>query len=127
MDSTVSLYEKIMEECRLVFSKKMVDYGSSWRILRLSSLTDQIFIKAQRIRQLQENTVRKVAEGEQSEFIGIINYSIMALIQLELGVVETPDLSEEEATNLYNKHIGISKRLWKIKIMITAKPGEICV
>ena len=67
MDSTVSLYEKIMEECRLVFSKKMVDYGSSWRILRLSSLTDQIFIKAQRIRQLQENTVRKVAEGEQSD------------------------------------------------------------
>ena len=95
--------------------QKMCDYGAAWRILRLPSLTDQIFIKAQRIRQLQENTVRKVAEGQQSEFIGIINYSIMALIQLELGVVETPDLSEEEATNLYNKHIGISKTLMENK------------
>ena len=93
----------------------MSDYGSAWRILRLPSLTDQIFIKAQRIRQLQENTVRKVDEGEKSEFIGIINYSIMALIQLELGFVETPDLSTEEATVLYDKHIGITKELMENK------------
>ena len=89
----------------------MVDYGSAWRILRLTSLTDQIFIKAQRIRGLQQNDVRKVDEGEVSEFIGIINYAIMALIQLENGVVETPDLNAEEATILYDKHSKITKEL----------------
>ncbi len=93
----------------------MSDYGSAWRILRLPSLTDQIFIKAQRIRQLQENDVRKVDEGERVEFIGIINYSVMALIQLELGVVENPDLSTEVATELYDKHIGITKELMENK------------
>jgi len=93
----------------------MSDYGSAWRILRLPSLTDQIFIKAQRIRQLQENDVRKVDEDEKSEFIGIINYSIMALIQLELGVVENPDLSSEEATELDDKHILITKELMENK------------
>ncbi len=93
----------------------MSDYGSAWRILRLPSLTDQIFIKAQRIRQLQENDVRKVDEGEKSEFIGIINYSIMALVQLELGFVEQPDLSTEEATVLYDKYITITKDLMEKK------------
>jgi len=93
----------------------MSDYGSAWRILRLPSLTDQIFIKAQRIRQLQENTVRKVDEDEKSEFIGIINYSIMALIQLEKGIVETPDLSVEEATELYDSHSSITKELMENK------------
>jgi hypothetical protein len=89
----------------------MIDYGSAWRILRLPSLTDQIFIKAQRIRSLQENEVRKVNEGEVSEFIGIINYCLMALIQLEKGVAEQPDLSPEEAVTLYDKHIRITKEL----------------
>ena len=87
----------------------MSDYGSAWRILRLPSLTDQIFIKAQRIRQLQENEVRKVDEGEKSEFIGIINYSIMALIQLEKGIADQPDLSTEDATILYDKHSVFTK------------------
>ena len=89
----------------------MKDYGSAWRILRLPSLTDQIFIKAQRIRGLQQNAERKVDEGEVSEFIGIINYSIMALVQLERGVVEQPDLNLEEATDLYDKHVAITKQL----------------
>jgi hypothetical protein len=89
----------------------MSDYGSAWRILRLPSLTDQIFIKAQRIRSLQENDVRKVDEGERFEFIGIINYSVMALIQLELGVAEQPDLTTEKAVALYAKHIKITKEL----------------
>jgi hypothetical protein len=115
MQNTSAQYNAVVEECRSLFIKKMSDYGSAWRILRLPSLTDQIFIKAQRIRQLQENAVRKVDEGEKSEFIGIINYSIMALIQLELGVVETPDLSTEEATVLYDKHIGITKELMENK------------
>ena len=115
MPNTSNQYDSVVEQCRNLFTKKMSDYGSAWRILRLPSLTDQIFIKAQRIRQLQENDVRKVDEGEKSEFIGIINYSIMALIQLELGVVENPDLSSEEATELYNKHITITKELMENK------------
>jgi len=115
MPNTTNQYDSVVEQCRNLFTKKMSDYGSAWRILRLPSLTDQIFIKAQRIRQLQENDVRKVDEGEKSEFIGIINYSIMALIQLELGVVENPDLSSEEATELYNKHMTITKELMENK------------
>ncbi len=111
MEDTLKQYDAVIEECRSLFIKKMSDYGSAWRILRLPSLTDQIFIKAQRIRQLQENEVRKVDEGEKPEFIGIINYSIMALIQLESGVVENPDLKTEEATALYDKHSKVTKEL----------------
>jgi len=111
MKNTSKEYDAIVQECSDLFAKKMSDYGSAWRILRLPSLTDQIFIKAQRVRQLQENEVRKVDEGEKSEFIGIINYSVMALIQLELGVAEQPDLSAEKATELYKKHIKITKEL----------------
>lgn len=115
MENTSKQYDEIIERCRSLFINKMKDYGSAWRILRLPSLTDQIFIKAQRIRQLQQNETRKVDEGEQSEFIGIINYSLMALIQLEKGVVENPDLNIEQATELYDKHIGITKQLMEDK------------
>ena len=115
MQNTSKQYDTVIASCRSLFIKKMSDYGSAWRILRLPSLTDQIFIKAQRIRQLQENTVRKVDEGEKSEFIGIINYSIMALIQLEKGIVEIPDLSVEEAVELYDNHISITKELMENK------------
>jgi len=85
MQNTSKQYDEVVSVCRELFEKKMKDYGSAWRILRLPSLTDQIFIKAQRIRSLQENSVRKVDEDEISEFIGIINYSVMALIQIEKG------------------------------------------
>ena len=115
MQKTIKEYNAVIDTCRSLFEKKMSDYGSAWRILRLPSLTDQIFIKAQRIRQLQENEVRKVDEGEKSEFIGIINYSIMALIQLELGIADQPDLSTEEAVELYNKHSNITKELMQNK------------
>lgn len=111
MQETSKQYDNVINECRSLFIKKMSDYGSAWRILRLPSLTDQIFIKAQRIRQLQENDTRKVDEGENSEFIGIINYSIMALIQLEKGVVENPDLNVIEASTLYDKHSNVTKEL----------------
>jgi hypothetical protein len=111
MQDTSKEYDAIVEECRSLFIKKMSDYGSAWRILRLPSLTDQIFIKAQRIRSLQENAVRKVDEGEKSEFIGIINYCLMALIQIEKGVVEQPDLNVEEATRLYDEKIALTKQL----------------
>jgi hypothetical protein len=115
MQQTSSQYNAVVKKCRSLFINKMQDYGSAWRILRLPSLTDQIFIKAQRIRSLQEKEVRKVDEGVASEFIGIINYSVMALIQLEKGVVEQPDLETEEATKLYDKHIGITKELMENK------------
>lgn len=115
MHNTSKQYDDVIGKCRSLFINKMIDYGSAWRILRLPSLTDQIFIKAQRIRQLQENATRKVDEGEYSEFIGIVNYSIMALIQLEKGVVEQPDLKTEEATELYDNHVRITKSLMENK------------
>ena len=111
MPDTSKQYDAVISNCRSLFENKMKDYGSAWRILRLPSLTDQIFIKAQRIRSLQQNEVRKVDEGEVSEFIGIINYCIMALIQLDKGVVEQPDLSLEEATELYDEKVGLTKQL----------------
>tara|TARA_R110002049_G_scaffold169960_3_gene336543 strand:+ start:8829 stop:9380 length:552 start_codon:yes stop_codon:yes gene_type:complete len=111
MQNTSKQYDAVINTCKSLFIKKMSDYGSAWRILRLPSLTDQIFIKAQRIRSLQQNDVRKVDEGEVSEFIGIINYCIMALIQLEKGVVEQPDMKVEEAQELYEKHVAITKQL----------------
>lgn len=111
MQSTAEQYDKIISICRNLYVKKLHDYGCAWRILRLPSLTDQIYIKAQRIRSLQENSIRKVDEDESSEFIGIINYSIMALIQLEKGIANQPDLANKEAIDLYDKHIAIAKEL----------------
>ncbi len=111
MQDTSKQFDDVIEKSRTLFINKMKDYGSAWRILRLPSLTDQIFIKAQRIRSLQQNTVRKVDEDEASEFIGIINYCIMALIQLEKGVAEQPDLTVEEATKLYDKEVNLAKQL----------------
>ena len=115
MKDTSKQYNAIINICRELFVNKMKDYGCAWRILRLPSLTDQIFIKAQRIRSLQENEVRKVAEDEKPEFIGIINYSIMALIQLELGVATQPDLSVERAMSLYDEKIATTKELMENK------------
>lgn len=115
MQHTSEQYNQVIKTCRDLFEKKMKDYGSAWRILRLPSLTDQIFIKAQRIRGLQENDVRKVDEGETSEFIGIINYSIMALIQLEKGIAEQPDLNVNEALLLFDEHTAATKSLMENK------------
>jgi len=115
MQQTSKQYNDIIEKCRSLYINKLKDYGCAWRILRLPSLTDQIFIKAQRIRQLQQNTTRKVDEGEVSEFIGIINYAVMALIQLEKGVAEQPDIPTDEAIKLYDKHVAITKQLMEDK------------
>ncbi|HHC80235.1 MAG TPA: DUF1599 domain-containing protein [Flavobacteriia bacterium] len=115
MQQTSQQYNAVITKCRTLFINKMKDYGSAWRILRLPSLTDQIFIKAQRIRQLQQNEVQKVDEDEIPEFMGIINYSIMALIQLEKGVADEPDLKVEEAIRLYDKHVSITKSLMEDK------------
>ncbi|AYN68837.1 DUF1599 domain-containing protein [Euzebyella marina] len=115
MPETSQQYDEVIKTCRNLFEKKMKDYGSAWRILRLPSLTDQIFIKAQRIRGLQENEVRKVNEGERSEFIGIINYSLMALVQLEKGVAAQPDMQLKESLELYDKHSAATKALMENK------------
>ncbi len=111
MQNTSKQYDAVVDVCRSLFLNKMKDYGCAWRILRLPSLTDQIFIKAQRIRKLQENSVRKVDEDEKSEFIGVINYSVMALIQLEKGIADQPDLNPEEAIGLYDEKIAETKQL----------------
>jgi len=110
---TSSQFDKIEKICFDIFSKKAVDYGTAWRILRTSSLTDQIYIKAQRIRSIQEKGVAKVDEGVVAEFIGIINYSVMALIQMEIGIADSFEgmISDVEATNLYLKYIHNAKTL----------------
>ncbi|MFA6199989.1 MAG: DUF1599 domain-containing protein [Bacteroidales bacterium] len=114
--NTSKEYDDIIKECRNLFSAKLNDYGSSWRILRLPSLTDQIFIKANRIRQIQESGVMKVDEGIMSEFIGIINYSIIALIQLELGVSnDKENLDIPFALELYDKYSQGAKNLMEDK------------
>jgi len=115
MTHTVEQFDAVIARCRDLFEKKMHDYGSAWRILRLPSLTDQIYIKAQRIRSLQEKEVRRVDEDESSEFMGIINYAIMALIQLKKGVVQEPDLKITEALNLFDTEVD------EIKILLENK------
>ncbi|MDR1951494.1 MAG: DUF1599 domain-containing protein [Bacteroidales bacterium] len=97
-------YYAVVAECRALFEKKMHDYGSAWRILRAPSMTDQIFIKANRIRNIQKSGVQKVDDDIRGEFVGIINYSIMALVQLELGDTDKPDLSLEKALEFYDKY-----------------------
>ncbi len=100
-----------MAECREVFAKKLHDYGAAWRILRVPSLTDQIFIKANRIRTLEMKKAL-VAEGIRPEFIGIVNYAIIGLIQLELGFAEKPDdLTQEQALEAYDRHAEESLQL----------------
>jgi hypothetical protein len=108
MATTEDQYIEIISRCKELYINKMKDYGCAWRILRLESLTDQIFIKAQRIRGLQINKEQKISEGQEDEFIGIINYSIMALIQIELGVSEQPDLNDKQAIDYYNRHLKIT-------------------
>lgn len=102
---TTAEYQQVVAQCRDIFDKKMQDYGAAWRIMRTASLTDQIYIKANRIRSLQRKKEHLVNEGIEPEFIGIINYSAMAIIQLQLGVVEKPDLTFEKASELYNNVI----------------------
>ena len=115
MSKTAKQYDQVIEKCSSLFEKKMKDYGSAWRILRLPSLTDQIYIKAQRIRSIENKGVKMVDEGITSEFIGILNYSIMALIQLEKGVVEQPDLNVDQAVKAYTHFAKESKELMEAK------------
>jgi hypothetical protein len=115
MDKTSQQYNEVIALCKDVFLKKMEDYGSAWRILRTPSLTDQIYIKANRIRSIEEKGTKKVNEGIKPEFIGIINYSIMALIQLELGIAEDIDMEKKRIIELYDKHFNDTKILMENK------------
>ena len=100
--STIVEYKNIISSCEEIFLKKYKDYGSAWRILRLPSITDQIFIKAQRIRTIQEKNLMKVDEGIENEFIGIINYSMIAIIQLNFQDDERIEIPFEELDSLYD-------------------------
>ena len=104
--NTAEEFEQEIAYCREIYSKKTRDYGTAWRVLRLPSLTDQIYIKANRIRSIQEQGESRVGEGVEPEFVAMVNYAVMALIQLELGSSEDIDLPQEKALELYDKHIG---------------------
>jgi len=110
-NKTAKQFDAVIELCKDIFIKKNKDYGTAWRILRTSSLTDQIFIKANRIRTIQLNAIQKVAEGVIPEFIGIVNYSIMALIQLALKDDARMELSSDEVEKLYNEYTKEAKEL----------------
>lgn len=115
MANTNEEFEKIIALCRDLYIKKLQDYGAAWRILRATSVTDQILIKAERIRSLQEKKEALVDEGITPEFIGIVNYGIMALIQLELGHAHASDLTVEQATAYYDKYATLALELMKKK------------
>ena len=111
MNNTNFEYDNVIKKCRGLFEAKLSDYGTSWRILRLSSLTDQIFIKASRIRSIQESGKQLVDEGIVSEFIGMINYGIIALIQIELKDNQEMELPKDKALSLYDKYVNATKTL----------------
>jgi len=111
MNQTDQQFDQIATICREIFTKKLKDYGVAWRILRTQSVTDQIFIKAKRIRSIEIKGISKVNEDIQSELIAIVNYGIIGLIQLELGSSLVDDLSFEKALELYTKYVSEARRL----------------
>lgn len=110
-NKTQSQYKQVIQECKALFEKKSKDYGTAWRILRLPSITDQIFIKAQRIRSIQEAGTQKIEDNIASEFIGIINYCMIALIQLKLVDEKELELPYEQLSNLYEQESIITMQL----------------
>ena len=116
MKQTITEYESIIKKCEDIFAKKLKDYGTAWRILRISSLTDQIFIKAQRIRSIGEKGTQKIMEDISNEYIGIINYSIIGLMQLELGIAKQPEeLSFSTAMGMFSEYSNQAKHLMSDK------------
>ena len=102
-EKTEAEFKEVMQRCRALFEKKLHDYGAAWRIMRLPSVTDQLFIKARRIRSLEEKGEALVNEGIVPEFMAIVNYGLVGLIQLELGVVEKNDLEPASALREYDR------------------------
>ena len=115
MDATNQQFDEVTALCHEIFSKKLTDYGASWRILRPESVTDQIFIKANRIRSLEVKRESRVEEGIFPEFIGIVNYGIIGLIQLQLGYADSIDMDVDRALDLYDEY------LYKVKALMGAK------
>lgn len=115
MTDTEIQYQEVISGCRSLFSKKAHDYGSVWRILRLPSLTDQIFIKAQRLRTIEDKGVQKVKDQRELEYVGIVNYCLMALIQIRKGVSSEADLNTEEALNYFDEASAHCLELMKNK------------
>ena len=115
MKETKQQFEHVIALCRDLFSKKLHDYGPAWRILRPVSVTDQLFIKANRIRSIETKGVALVDEGVRSEFIAIVNYGIIGLIQLELGYADSADITCEQALALYDKYARQSLELMLAK------------
>jgi len=111
MSNTEEQYKKVIAKCYQLFENKTKDYGTAWRILRLPSLTDQIFIKAQRIRSIQEKGTQKVGDDIAGEFIGIINYCIIALMQMKLTENDPMELELSKATSEYQKEADITREL----------------
>lgn len=112
---TIQERTEVLQTCRELFANKLHDYGASWRIMRPSSLTDQIFIKVARIRTIQMTGENKVGESIESELIGIINYGIIALIQLERGVSDSPDIDGSTALALYDHYVEQTAQLMDAK------------
>lgn len=115
MKDTKQQFEHVTAICRDLFAKKLHDYGAAWRIMRPSSVTDQIFIKANRIRSIEIKGVTLVNEGIRPEFIAIVNYGIIGLIQLEQGYAETDDMTEQQALEQYDKHAKAALELMLAK------------
>ena len=114
-NDTNSQFDSVIAICRDIFVKKLQDYGASWRIMRPESITDQLFIKATRIRSLETKGCSMVGEGIRPEFIAIVNYGIIGLIQLALGYADTTDITNEEALSLYDKYMTETKELMYAK------------
>jgi len=115
MEKTATEYKQVIATCKTLFAKKTKDYGTAWRVLRLPSITDQIYIKAQRIRSIQEKGVQKIEDPAQDEFIGIINYCIMAMIQIRLTGSDELDMKFEELEGLYDEAVEETFRLLQDK------------
>jgi len=115
MNKTSTQYDKVINACRDIFIKKMKDYGTAWRILRTSSITDQLFIKAQRIRNIEDKGNQKIDDDIRSEYIGIINYSVIGLIQLTMKTDSRMELPVEEVSKLYDTHVAEAKKLMENK------------
>lgn len=108
---TEEQFESVLKECRELFALKFKDYGASWRVMRPTAITDQIYIKAQRIRSVQEKGETKVGEGLKGEFIGIVNYAIMGLVQLEHGYADKPEEDKDVLMNWYDGYAGQARNL----------------
>src|SRR6266481_5794153 len=111
MNKTSVQYDSAVKICKDIFIKKMKDYGGVWRILRTSSITDQIFIKAQRIRNIENKDTQKISENIRSEYIGIVNYSIIGLIQLGLKNDNRMELPTDEVSRLFDRYSNEAKSL----------------